>query len=411
VPNREFLVNYNNIPDWGGSEHGPITVQVALQETTGYIDIRCVSCVSGTATAIVGIENMTGTLGIPMPGAAYSVARNLTNTSIRFQTVTKVVGVCLAPTCSDVTSNQDESGIDCGGAVCAARCGAGQACIAGADCTSTRCENAVCSTCTDGIKSGTETDTDCGGVCGSTCADTKVCSGNSDCASNRCEGGICTSCTDGVKNGTETDLDCGGICGGTCNFAEICSVSGDCFTNNCTAGSCGKGATGANCGGPVDCDSQVCVPGIAKGASDTAATYALVPTTGFTPVTFSSADDGDATLQIGFSFPFFTGTFTELSLGTNGLFAFGGAAPNFTYSALLGSTATPNNFVTFFNRDLNTAGSTITSVTVGTAPNRKFVIDIQQLADYGGTYHAPIDLQIQLNETTGYIDLMYTNAN
>lgn len=410
APNREFLVNYNNIPDYGGSEHAPITLQVALQETTGYIDIRCVSCVSNTATAIVGIENMAGTLGIPMPGTAYSAARNLVNTSTRFQTVTKVVGVCFAPTCADVTSNQDESGIDCGGAVCAARCAGGQACIAGADCTSTRCENALCSTCSDGVKSGTETDIDCGGVCGSTCVDTKICSINSDCASNRCEGGICTSCTDGVKNGTETDLDCGGICGGNCLFAKICSVSGDCYTNNCTAGACGKGATGANCGGGGDCTSAVCLPSIAKGVSDTAATYALIATTGFAPVTFPSADDSNTLLQIGFSFPFFTGTFTELSLSTNGHFAFGATAST-TYSALLGSINTPNNFVTFFNRDLDTAGATITSGTVGTAPNRKFIIDILNLADYGGTDHAPISLQIQLNETTGYIDLMYTTAN
>lgn len=412
APNREFLVNYNNIPDYGGSDHSPVTVQVALQETTGYIDIRCVNCVSNTSTAIMGIENMAGTLGIPMPGAAYSAARNLTNTSIRFQTVTRVVGVCLAPTCSDVTSNQDESGIDCGGAVCTTRCAGGQACINGGDCSSTRCENAVCSTCTDGIKSGTETDIDCGGVCGSTCIDTKICSVNADCASNRCEGGICTSCTDGVANGTETDIDCGGICGGTCNFAETCSVNADCYTGNCAAGSCGKGATGANCGGGIDCDSQVCAPSIAKGVSDVATAYALVPTAGFTPVTFANSDDGTALLQIGFSFPFFTGTFTELSLSTNGLFAFGATAST-TYSALLGSTATPDNFVTFFNRDLDAGLATITSGTVGTAPNRKFVIDIQNLEDYYFSIpeHDPISLQIQLNEGTGYIDLMYTTAN
>ena len=414
APNREFLVNYNNIPDYGGTDHAPITVQVALQETTGYIDIRCVTCVSGTSNAIVGIENMTGTLGIPMPGAAYAAVRNLTNTTTRFQTVTKVVGVCLAPTCSDVTANQDESGIDCGGAICAARCAAGQACIAGTDCTSTRCENALCSTCTDHVKSGTETDVDCGGVCGSTCVDTKTCSANSDCASNRCEGGICTSCTDGVKNGTETDLDCGGICGGTCNFGKMCTAYTDCFTANCEAGLCGKGATGANCGGGSDCSSQVCAPGIAKGVSDTATDYRLASTAGFTPVTLSDGDEGNALLQIGFSFPFFSGNFTELSLSSNGFFTFGGAAPSYTYTSLLGATATPNNFVTFFQRDLEaTALTTILSGTTGTAPNRKFVIDIQNLEDYYYSLpdHDPVSLQIQLNETTGYIDLMYTTAN
>jgi hypothetical protein len=416
APNREFLVNFNNISDYYFSipDHAPITLQVALQETSGYIDIRCVNCVSGTAEAVVGVESMSGTLGVAAPSKPYFATRNVTNSTIRFQTVTRVVGTCLAPTCFDVTVNQDESGIDCGGAVCAVRCDAGQACVADGDCDSSRCENAVCSTCTDGIKSGTETDVDCGGVCGSTCTDTKICTANSDCASDRCEGGICTSCNDGLKNGSETDIDCGGVCGGTCNFAETCSVNADCYTGNCAAGSCGKGATGANCGGGIDCDSQVCAPSIAKGASDVATTFNLIPTTGFTPVTLSDGDEGNALLQIGFSFPFFTGTFTELSLSSNGFLTFGGAAPTYTYGALLGSSTTPNNFVTFFNRDLEaTASTAILSGTVGTAPNRKFVIDIQNLEDYYGSIpdHDPVSLQIQLNETTGYIDLMYISGN
>ncbi|MCA9576987.1 MAG: hypothetical protein KC668_16195, partial [Myxococcales bacterium] len=69
------------------------------------------------------------------------------------------------PTCTDGTQNGDETGVDCGGAVCGA-----------------------CPTCTDGMQNGDETGVDCGGA---------VC-------------GACPTCTDGTQNGDETGVDCGG---------------------------------------------------------------------------------------------------------------------------------------------------------------------------------------------------------
>jgi endoglucanase len=85
-----------------------------------------------------------------------------------------------ASSCTDGVRNGTETGVDCGGS-CAA------------------C--APVASCTDGVRNGTETGVDCGGSCAA-CAPV-------------------ASCTDGVRNGAETGVDCGGSCaacttGGTC---------------------------------------------------------------------------------------------------------------------------------------------------------------------------------------------------
>jgi len=67
--------------------------------------------------------------------------------------------------CTDGVRNQDETGIDCGGAICP-----------------------PCISCKDGIKNGDEEGIDCGG---------------SVCLS-------CESCKDGIKNQDEFGIDCGG---------------------------------------------------------------------------------------------------------------------------------------------------------------------------------------------------------
>ena len=68
--------------------------------------------------------------------------------------------------CTDGIKNGSETGIDCGG-----------------DCT-------ACATCNDGMQNGTEIDVDCGGDCPD-----------------------CPTCIDGIQNGIETGVDCGGDCG------------------------------------------------------------------------------------------------------------------------------------------------------------------------------------------------------
>ncbi len=149
--------------------------------------------------------------------------------------------VCAAPNCTDTVKNGTESDTDCGGS-CPADCADGKACGTAADCASGVCASNVCAapSCGDTVKNGFETDIDCGGSCPADCADGKACSVGGDCASGVCTGNLCAapSCGDTVKNGTETDIDCGGSCPADCDPGEGCSVGGDCTSGVCTGNLC-----------------------------------------------------------------------------------------------------------------------------------------------------------------------------
>ena len=58
------------------------------------------------------------------------------------------------------------------------------------------------SSCSDGIKNGTETDVDCGNDC-SQCALDKACVAFSDCASAHCVEGMCKDCAPGAMQCSE----------------------------------------------------------------------------------------------------------------------------------------------------------------------------------------------------------------
>ncbi len=131
-----------------------------------------------------------------------------------------------------------------------------------------RASGAPCTSCSDGVKNGGETDQDCGGGatgCPTTCAVGKLCAANTDCASGKCTGNVCTaaSCTDGVKNGAESDLDCGGGTCAACPATKACLVVGDCqsgvcSSNVCQAATCtdlvqNGGESAVDCGGTSTC--------------------------------------------------------------------------------------------------------------------------------------------------------------
>jgi len=68
------------------------------------------------------------------------------------------------------------------------------------------------------------------GMCGLTCNQ------NQSCTSGQCV--TIPTCNDGIKNGTETDTDCGGICNNKCSIGNACLVNADCVTGICTANIC-----------------------------------------------------------------------------------------------------------------------------------------------------------------------------
>jgi hypothetical protein len=104
-------------------------------------------------------------------------------------------------------------------------------------------------TCTDGVKNGDETGTDCGGATCPKCAICTGCAGPNDCESGCCTQGICTqhndgcapepTCSDGCQDGNETDVDCGGMeCNSPCDIGKGCKLDTDCSSGTCSAGIC-----------------------------------------------------------------------------------------------------------------------------------------------------------------------------
>ena len=102
--------------------------------------------------------------------------------------------VCQTPSCTDGVKNQDETDVDCGGAVCIGPMRRRQEVQA----TRRRLRSRTL-LCQGGrvpagdvqqrhdARHGTETDVDCGGGACLTCADGQKCTADTDCASNLCQ--------------------------------------------------------------------------------------------------------------------------------------------------------------------------------------------------------------------------------
>lgn len=137
-------------------------------------------------------------IGVDLPAGYHSVEfRDIGPSSLEFDiNYLRVVGA--ASHCLNLTKDEDETDVDCGGSNCAA-CGAGQMCEMNSDCQSNDCEMTEdmglrCQgepTCDDMMQNQDETDEDCGGTVCDPCDDGEGCMVNSDCQSNNCDAGTC----------------------------------------------------------------------------------------------------------------------------------------------------------------------------------------------------------------------------
>ncbi|MEZ4269292.1 MAG: hypothetical protein R3F39_23285 [Myxococcota bacterium] len=135
-------------------------------------------------------------------------------------------GVCDENHCLDGVLSGSETATDCGGQKCAekgAACGLGRRCIENRDCASGLCAKGravapdsgagfcVDDPCLDNQVSPGECGRDCGGPCAK-CKNGAACSIGSECASGVSNGYSCalSTCANLKIDGTETDIDCGG---------------------------------------------------------------------------------------------------------------------------------------------------------------------------------------------------------
>lgn len=186
----------------------------------------------------------------------------VTNSDCASLTCDVVTDTCVASTCINNVIDPGETVVDCGSAQCPP-CATGEACLLPRDCQSGVCSTGSCAapTCSDGVLNQDETDIDCGGNICPNCSGGKICEVNSDCGGDLCTNGTCVNlCSDGIQNGDESGIDCGGSCLG-------CAIGGPCDDDlDCASGSCNEGTNlcvnactdGQPCVGNTDCQNNLC---------------------------------------------------------------------------------------------------------------------------------------------------------
>ncbi|MCP5533966.1 MAG: choice-of-anchor D domain-containing protein [Akkermansiaceae bacterium] len=121
-----------------------------------------------------------------------------------------------------------------------------------------------------------------------------------------------------------------------------------------------------------------------------------------------NGDDYVQAISIGFPFSFYDQTYTSLLASTNGLITFGSGTGATSYSPLaIPNAATPNNFIAPFWTDLvKGSSSNILYATRGSAPNRVFIIDYQDMEEYSNS-SARISFQVILYEGSNSIEMQF----
>lgn len=138
----------------------------------------------------------------------------------------------------------------------------------------------------------------------------------------------------------------------------------------------------------------------------TSGTYspALAFTVG-TPVSLGD-DQLSSNLPIGFTFNFFCTAYTDFYISSNGFitFSFNNGANGCCSGLSIPNSGPPNNLIAYCWTDLHPGnGGSITYTTIGTAPNRRLVVSLNNVPYYSNTPY--VTCQTILYESTGVIEI------
>ena len=125
---------------------------------------------------------------------------------------------------------------------------------------------------------------------------------------------------------------------------------------------------------------------------------------GCTSLTFTSTDDGSASINLPFDFRFYGTDFGNATVSTNGYLTFGSSGTDFTNEAIP-SGGTPNDLIAVFWDDLNQpTGSWCVE---GTAPDRVVIVQWKDVRHFGSSLDR-INMQLWLFEgPAGRLQLRY----
>ncbi|HIF62769.1 MAG TPA: hypothetical protein EYQ35_01260, partial [candidate division UBP10 bacterium] len=238
---------------------------------------------------------------------------------------------------------------------------------------------------------------------GSACDDGLFCNG-----SDTCSGGSCSNhAGDPCSGGSECNATCNeaaGNCFDTVNTpcsddaitctADVCDGAGTCghIDASAQAGGCGEDGT-------YRCDDSN-DPG-----GPSSFTYEDITSSG---TALNLADDGTSTAALDFTFSFYGTDYTLLSVCANGLFSFTTNDCPFAAVAIPNATA-PNAAIMAFAEDLNpTLGGTIHYETLGSSPQRRFIVQFTDIQHFGGG--SAVSFQLVLFESANNIEVRYLSA-
>lgn len=128
-----------------------------------------------------------------------------------------------------------------------------------------------------------------------------------------------------------------------------------------------------------------------------------------TTYTFSSVDESlSDPIEIGFNFDFFGTAYDSFIVSTNGWLSFDLTTTSSDLSNdVLPSTNGVEALIAYMWDDMET--NSFEYYTVGTAPNRQFVINFYETSHYGN--NEPVDAQVVLYETTNVIEIYCVACN
>ncbi len=136
----------------------------------------------------------------------------------------------------------------------------------------------------------------------------------------------------------------------------------------------------------------------------------VLPQTGTTVTLTDDALSGN--LSIGFPFAFFCTDYTQFRISSNGFITFdlAGTANGCCSGGQIPAAPTPNNIIALAWNDLNPGnGGQIQYTTVGTAPNRRCIINFVSVPHFGAAA-TTVTGQIILYETSNWIDIISINV-
>jgi hypothetical protein len=189
-----------------------------------------------------------------------------------------------------------------------------------------------------------------------------------------------------------------------CNAGEVRCPGGACAAlmsdrNNC-------GACGNACPTGQVCSAGACRVGAYAGYTESTSTTAFVDACTLPGHTTAlpSTDDGTATATIPWTVIFYSAMTSTVWFSSNGLVGFGTASSTFSNSCLP-TASLPGPIVAAFWDDLLTRTGVCTA-TVGTAPNRQFVITTSDASPLGSTT-SHLNFSVAFYESTNVVEIVY----